>query len=85
MASPEDEARFRAAEDAEIARKRAEEQDMEKRYYKENSGLGYRRNEQDGLIFVMGNCAVPLCITVPHVFPSCFRLIYTFRSVGQVP
>ena len=86
MVTPEEEARFRAAEDAEIARKRAEAAEMEKRYYKENSGLGYRRNEQDGLIFVMGNCSFPSllhttlwwllafvsCLPHPFCLPCCF-------------
>jgi hypothetical protein len=75
----ENEARFRAAEDAEIARRRAEEKDLEKRYRQENSGLGFRKNQQDGLIFAMGKC---LDDSWNRLFRSdCHILSHLLRSV----
>jgi hypothetical protein len=38
----------------ELEAQRAYEIEMEKRYIKENSGLGYRKNSQDSLLAVMG-------------------------------
>jgi hypothetical protein len=38
----------------EIEAQRAYEVEMEKRYIKENSGLGYRKNSQDSLLAFMG-------------------------------
>jgi hypothetical protein len=38
----------------EIEAQRAFEVEMEKRYIKENSGLGYRKNSQDSLLAFMG-------------------------------
>jgi hypothetical protein len=66
MATPEENERaFRAAEDAEIARKRAEDEDLERRYRKENSGLGFRRNQQDNIIFARGKCWLILAVDHP--------------------
>ncbi len=42
----------------EIEAQRAFEAEMEKRYIKENSGLGYRKNSQDSLLAFMGMPAV---------------------------
>lgn len=31
-----------------------DEAEMERRYRQQNSGVGYRKNKQDGLLFTMG-------------------------------
>jgi len=54
MVTPEQEAAFRAREDAEIAAKRAKEDEDERRYIQQSSGINYRKNEQDKFIFAMG-------------------------------
>lgn len=54
MVTPEQEAAFRAREDAEIAARRAKEDEDERRYIQQSSGLNFRKNEQDKFIFAGG-------------------------------
>ena len=43
-----------------------DEAEMERKYIKENSGTGYRKNKQDGLLFTMGI----LILLIPFVAVS---------------
>jgi hypothetical protein len=59
MVTPEEEAAFRAREDAEIAARRAKELEDERRYIQQSSGINYRKNEQDKFIFATGGAQLP--------------------------
>lgn len=67
--TPEEEALFRAQEDARIAAKRAQEIEVERRYIQQSSGLNYRKNSQDKFIFAVGTMPCLLAIFT-HFLPS---------------
>ena len=69
MVTPEEEAAFRAREDAEIAARRAKELEDERRYIQQSSGINYRKNEQDKFIFAAGKAPLSTqraCTSLPH-------------------
>mmetsp|Transcript_17273 Transcript_17273/g.33900 ORF Transcript_17273/g.33900 Transcript_17273/m.33900 type:complete len:137 (+) Transcript_17273:43-453(+) len=64
MVDPEQERLFREREAAEIAARRAKEDEDERKYIQQSSGLNYRKNSQDKLIFAGGL----MILIIPFVF-----------------
>mmetsp|Transcript_45965 Transcript_45965/g.115261 ORF Transcript_45965/g.115261 Transcript_45965/m.115261 type:complete len:136 (+) Transcript_45965:53-460(+) len=78
MVDEEQERLFREREAAEIAAKRAQEEENERRYIQQASGLNYRKNNQDGLLAAMGASIIiiPLIFVVIAVATGYIPLDY---------